>query len=196
MPEGITYCLRAIESDGTELPTYGVYPEVTSYLPASLSFSISDVSIGFGTLSFLAPKYATANEAGAYTSTSAHTLIVSSSGDYVVTVRGDTLTDTAPNPDTTITAITGSSAASSPGSEQFGIYLSPSGGGGSVASNYGNSNQFFYSADAATSVTVGSCTSSCNTNTTYSVYYMANTASATEAGSYSSSLTYIATGTF
>jgi len=157
----------------------------------SLSFSISDTVIGFGTLSFLSARYATGDAAGSATSTSAHNLIVSSNGTYSVTVKGATLTSGAD----TVTAMP-ASAVSAPGTEQFGIYLSPSGGGGTVASGYGTASQFYYAGTASQASQVGSCAAACSSSTTYSVSYLANIASTTESGSYAAALTYVATGTF
>jgi len=191
MPNSTTYCLRAVKSDGTVLSTYSVYPEITSYNPQSLTFSISDTTIGFGTLSFLSPKFATGDGAGAYTSTVAHTFTVASSGTYVVTVKGATLTSGAD----TVTAML-ASASSSPGTEQFGIYLGYAGGGGTVASGYGTASQFYYAGTSSIPSTVASCSASCSTSTVYSLYYLANIASTTESGSYSAALTYVVTGTF
>ncbi|MDP2643030.1 MAG: hypothetical protein Q8P62_04265 [Candidatus Peregrinibacteria bacterium] len=190
--DGDTYCIRAVESDGTIFSSYDSYPEFDAYSSDSLTFSISDIEVGLGELSYLAAKYATGDALGSYDSTSAHTLTVASTGTYSVTVQGATLTSGGD----TITAITGASAASNPGTEQFGLYLSAAGGGGTVVSDYGTANQFYYAGTSSMPSEVGSCSSSCGTSSVFSVYYLANISSSTESGSYSSAFTYVATGTF
>lgn len=156
------------------------------YPDSYITFSLSATSIDLGTLSSSAAK------------TASHTMTADSNSTlgYTITVAGSTLTSGA----NTITAIGATPAASLPGSEQFGINLvantSPAVGAntsgsapiGSAANSYNTANYFaFNSGD-----TVATSTVQVN-QTIYTVSYLANITSATEAGTYTTSLTYSAT---
>lgn len=162
--------------------------------PQILTFAISDNSIGFGHLSTGAARYATADEAGSASEVEAHSLQVGTTAinGYVITVRGATLTNGSGD---TITAIGGSNTASSPGTEQFGLRLSASGGSGSVSSPYAAAG-FAYAATASTTSEIASETTGDNVTTTYSARYIANKTATTEAGTYSTALYYVVTGRF
>lgn len=150
-----------------------------------VTLTIADTSVDLGTLS------------SDSVSSDSHTMVVdtNATNGFSVTVSGSTLTSGSD----TITAIGATAAASSAGSEQFGINLvantSPSVGAnpsgttpGSAANQYKTANLFaFNSGD-----TVASSTTNI-TETTFTVSYIANIASDTEAGSYSTTLTYSAT---
>lgn len=165
---------------------------ITATVSQSLSFSISDNTIGFGTLSSSDDFFATGDANGSATETEAHTLAVgtNASSGYTMTVRGATLTSGS----ATITAIGGTNTASSTGTEQFGLRMSASGGSGAVSSPYAASG-FAYAADGSTASTVASSSTSSAT-TTYSVRYLANISAATEAGAYTATLTYVTTANF
>ncbi len=164
---------------------------VTATVSESLTFSISDNSIGFGTLSTSAARYATGDTSGTTSEAEAHTLVVgtNASNGYTMAVNGSTLTNGA----FTISAIGSSNTASSAGSEQFGIRMTATGGSGTVTAPYASSG--FALDTAAFPDQVASATGS-SASTTYSVRYLANIASSTEAGSYTSTLTYTATANF
>jgi hypothetical protein len=116
---------------------------------------------------------------------------------YAVTVNGSTLTSGS----NTITALA-TQAASATGSEQFGINLrdnatpnvgaNPDGAGdGTYTANYGTVDQYrFVSGDSIAS------NASSDDFKLFTVSYVANIATATEAGTYSSTFTYICTATF
>ncbi len=165
---------------------------VSATVSQTLTFSISDNSIGFGTLSSSAARYATGDEAGSSSETEAHSLAVATNAPsgYTTTVKGATLTSGL----NTITAIGGTNTASSTGSEQFGIRLTASGGSGTVTAPYAASG-FAYAADASTTSQVAS-SSTTSATTTYSVRYLANIAGSTESGAYSATLTYVTTANF
>lgn len=152
----------------------------------TLSFAISDNTIGFGSLDTSAITYATGDSSGTEVEAAAHTLSASTnaSSGYTISVKGDTLEYGA----NSITAIGGSATALAAGSSQFGIRVSASGGSGSVTSPYGTSN-YAYAADAVTTDEVAASTAP-SAATTYSVYYGANISSATVPGAYSTTLTY------
>lgn len=163
-----------------------------SGVPQSLSFSISDNTIGFSSITAVQARYATGDTTGASSdSADAHTMSVASnaSGGYVVALSGNTLTSGA----NTITAIGGTAAASSVGTEQFGIRLIKNSGTGAVSAPYNGANWALDTAAFPDQVATGSGD---EVTTVFGVRYIANTAAATEIGSYSSSLTYTVTATF
>lgn len=116
---------------------------------------------------------------------------------YAITVAGSTLTAGA----YTITA-NSSNAASTQGTEQFGLNLAanttpsvgqaPDGTGtGTATANYATSNSYRF----VTGETIAS-TSAADNFRRYTVSYIANAAGATEPGTYSTTLTYVCTATF
>ncbi|MCF7843394.1 hypothetical protein K9M47_00675 [Candidatus Gracilibacteria bacterium] len=172
--------------------------QVNAIVPQSLTFSISSNSINFGNLGSGAPKYASStNTLGDTVDTVAHTLDVSTNAPsgYAITVKGQTLTSQQ-NPADTISAIGGTPATSSAGTEQFGIYATKAGGiNGTIATPYATASSFGYDATATTSATFASGSSSTNAET-YSLHYIANIAGLTEAGTYSANLIYVGTANF
>jgi len=156
----------------------------------NISLSLSGQSIDLGTIS----------TSGASTSAGT-TFIVGTNNTtgMAVTVSGNTLTSGG----NTITAMA-TAAASSPGSEQFGINLmdntapdigassSPSGSGyGTAAAGYNTLNIFkFVSGDIIAS------SAEPIANTTFTVSYLANIAAATEPGHYSTAISFTATASF
>lgn len=191
------YCMRIVKSDDTTLDTYSVYPTLTTAAtPPSLTFSISDNSIGFGTLSSSSARYASGDATGSASEVEAHTLAVATNATsgYVVTVKGATLTSANDGSDT-ITAIGAVNTASSAGSEQFGLRMSASGGNGTVTAPYADIG-FAYGADGSTASQVASASSGTGVTTTYSVRYLSNIGTLTEAGVYTATLTYVATANF
>ncbi len=164
---------------------------VSATVDESLTFTISDNSIGFGTLSASDDFFASGDTNGSATEAEAHTLVVgtNAANGYTMTVNGATLTSGL----NTISAIGSSNTASSTGTEQFGLRMTASGGSGSVTAPYAASGFAFDT--AAFPDQVASATGS-SANTTYSVRYLANIAAATEAGSYTATLTYSATANF
>ena len=180
-----------LKSTDVALDTYTEYPSVT--LPnATLSFSISDNSIGFGALNSSTARYATGDQVGSATETEAYTLTASTNATsgYTLSFFGDTLS----NGLATLTAIGGANAASSPGTEQFGLRATVSSGTGTVSNPYAASG-FAYAAGASTSdelaTGLGDAISSI-----YSLRYIANISTGTESGSYSTTLNFVVTGNF
>jgi hypothetical protein len=165
---------------------------VTATVDPSLTFSISDNTIGFGTLSASDDRFATGDTLGNSSATSAHTIAAgtNATSGYVIYLLGGTLTSGG----NTITAPAGP-AATTVGSEQFGLNLSASGGSGTVDSQYGTSSQYGFGSTSTTQDNVASA-SGASASTTYTATYIANIAAATEAGSYSTTLTYTATATY
>lgn len=130
----------------------------------------------------------------------ANTLAVNTNATsgYTLTYNGATLASGA----NTINAMA-TKAASSTGTEQFGLNLKdnatpntgaePSGGSGAPASDYNTADQFRYIANATTTL---ASASGATTATTYTVSYIVNVGQTTESGAYSTTITYIATGNF
>jgi hypothetical protein len=163
---------------------------VTATVQPSLTFAISDNTIEFGNLSASDDTFAD-DSGGNATEVEAHTLSAgtNAASGYIITLNGNTLTDGLK----TISAIGSSNTATSVGSEQFGVRFVASGGSGAVTAPYAAAGFAFDTAafpDEIAASTVPSAT------TTYSARYIANIASNTEAGSYSATLTYVATGNF
>lgn len=158
----------------------------------SLTFSISDTTIGFGTLSASAARYANGAGTGDTVEVEAHTLTASTNATngYVITVNGNTLTSDS----FTINAIGCTNTASSPGTEQFGLRMTATGGNGAVQAPYAAAGFAFCTTnfpDDAASDPDGD-----DVSTTYSVRYLSNITSATEARSYTTALTYVITANF
>lgn len=166
---------------------------VTANVDPTISFAISDTTIGFGTLSSSAARYATGDTNGTgVADTAAHNLTVSTNATsgYTVYVLGATLTSGG----NTINAIGGSATTSSVGTEQFGINVSASGGSGTASAPYATASNYAYNA-TSTQDDIASSTGP-STTTTFSIAYLANILATTEAGSYTTTLTYTATGSF
>jgi hypothetical protein len=193
-PADTSYCFRVVKSDNSNLDTYSVIPEVmTASVGAapSLTFSISDNSIGFGTLAAGDDFFANGAGTGSATEVEAHTISASTNATsgYSITINGSTLSYGG----NTINAIGASNTASSAGTEQFGLRMTASGGSGTVSAPYAAAGFAFDTAAFPDQVASATGTSA---NTTYSVRYVGNITSSTEAGAYTSTLTYLATANF
>jgi hypothetical protein len=169
---------------------------VSATVSQAISFALSSNTIAFGTLDSGNARFANTSS-GSGSDTVAHTLAVGTNATtgYTITVQGATLTSQQ-NSGNTITAIGASPATSSAGSEQFGIYATKSGGSnGTIATPYATASSFGYNGTAATAATFSSGTTATATET-YSLHYLANISPTTEAGTYTSSLVYVATANF
>src|SRR3989344_2290634 len=161
---------------------------VSGTVDESITFSLSANSVAFGTLSV------------STVTTGTHTfdLATNGTGGAVVTVSGNTLEDGANSVDAMSAA-----AASSVGTEQFGINLkdnaTPDVGAecsgsapiAAAATGYATVDNFKFVSGA----TVASASNSINTSTC-TISYLANIAGTTEPGTYETTLTYIASGNF
>ncbi len=171
---------------------------MTGTVQQSLTFTISTTTIYFGNLGSGAAKFASStNSVGDTIETTAHTLAVSTNAPsgFALSVRGQTLTSQQ-NASNTITFIGASPLPSAPGTEQFGIRATESGGSGTaVSATYASTTAYGYSGTATTSSTLATGTGSTPTST-YSLRYLANIAAITEAGTYAANLVYVATANF
>ena len=192
-PGGTAYCFRIVKSDGTVLDTTSVVPQVTTAVAGSdtLSFSVTPNAADFGQLSSASATYADASGGNA-TETEAHQIVASTnaSNGYSIVVNGTTLTYGA----STITAIGATNTASSAGTEQFGLRMTASGGNGAVSAPYSASGFALDTAAFPDEVAIDS--DGDDVSTTYSVRYLANISSSTEAGSYAATLTYTIVAAF
>jgi hypothetical protein len=170
---------------------------VTATVDPSITFAISDTAIGFGDLTSANARYATADATGSDTdSAAAHTISVGTNATdgYIVTYYGPTLTSGG---DTISVAAITDDANGTPGTEQFAMGFSTN-GNTTIPAGYDH-NATAGSRDwtfvASTLTTIASETAPTATET-ISAFYLANIAADTEAGSYSTDITYIATATF
>ncbi len=157
----------------------------------SLTFSISDNTVGFGTLSASNDRFANGDGTGADDATTAHTLVVgtNAANGYTMTLNGSTLTSGG----NTIDAIGAVNTASAEGTEQFGLRMTAAGGDGDVEAPYADAG---YAFDSAAFPGPVASSNTASANTTYSVIYLANITANTEAGAYTATLTYVATANF
>lgn len=161
---------------------------VSGTVGQTISFSMATTTLSLGTLSTSAVQ------------SNSHNFIFSTNGTsgMTVTVSGATLTSGG---NTIAACATG--CTSTTGTAQFGVNLvantTPAVGAacsgttpiGAAATNYSTANTFRF----VTGETVASSTGAIN-NTTCVVSYIANIAGTTPAGTYSTTLTYVATANF
>ena len=169
---------------------------VSASVLGSITFTVSSNTIYFGNLRVGGPCFAQNTNPG---NTTCPTIIESEAfnmtagtnapSGYAVSVQGDTLRS-----GTNVIAALASNTASSPGSEQFGLRMTATGGSGTVTAPYAAAG-YAYTGTTSTAAQVASYTGPSAT-TTYSVRYLANIAALTPAGSYTTSHTYVATANF
>jgi hypothetical protein len=155
---------------------------VTASVDETLTFTLASATVALGTLSSSSTRSATSTMSA---STNAAT-------GYNITVSGSTIAGLATSASPIVSGI---------GTSQFGINLAanatpsvgsaPSGGSGAAGTGYGVVDQFKF----LTGSTVASASAPTN-STTYTVSYIANITPSIAAGSYSTSLTYVATANF
>jgi hypothetical protein len=171
---------------------------VSGTVQQSLTFTISTTTIYFGNLGSGAAKFASStNVAGDAAETIAHTLAVSTNAPsgYNLSIRGQTLTSQQ-NASNTINAIGVTAASSTAGSEQFGIRATVAGGtGAAVTTKFGFATSYAYDGTATTSTILATGSGATNVST-YSLRYVVNVSTITEAGTYAASLVYVSTANF
>lgn len=162
-------------------------------VPQFLSLTLSDTTIGFGTIASTGTRYATGDASGSVGETEAHQLIASTNAPfgYSITVLGAAPT----NGQSTITAIGASNTAPVIGTPQFGLRATASGGTGTVTAPYAASG-FAYDASQTLASQVAAQSTGGGETTTYSLRYLANIAKVTTSGNYGAALTYVLTATF
>lgn len=175
---------------------------VTATVDPSVTFSISDVAIGFGVLSATLDCWANATPPAACDTTfappAAHTfsLGTNAASGVALTYSGATLTAGTP----TISVATVAGDTSDPvgtiGTEQFAMGFDDNAATFTFADTaaYDQSlGNYKFVAGATTTILSSAAPVAA---TTIDAHYLANISAATEAGAYSTSITYIATGTF
>ncbi len=174
---------------------------ISATVDPTITFSISQTTVSFGSLSAATGRWAT-NAGGANASAAtdptaantAHTLTVgtNASSGYTVTYNGALLTSGA----NTIAAatITGDSDGTV-NSNQFALCGKGTSGSPTVASGYVCGTNSDYNFVAGTTTTLASATAPASSDVV-SVAYLANIASSKPAGTYTTTLTYVATGNF
>ena len=163
---------------------------LTAKVQESLTFTINDTILGYGTLLSSASRYATADGLGSAADTVANNMIVgtNATGGYSLSVSGSTLTSVT-TPANTITAQT-TATAPTVGSEQFGLMAVATGGTGVVQAPYATAGSFALNGGNVATA------SGPTANTTYATHYIANIAPTTEAGDYNTVLTYTVVANF
>ncbi len=159
----------------------------------SITFNISDYSVGFGYLTSSGLRYATGDGSGSGSETEAYNIDVSTnaSSGYTLYVKGDTLK----NGIIEIDPIGGTNTTPSPGTKAFGVRAVATGGNGVVESPYDGSG-FAYDADASTPSIIGISTSGNGVNTDYSIRSVATIDDVLNYGVYTTNLTYIVVPNF
>jgi mucin-22 len=169
--------------------------DVTATVDPTITFTNDDAAIGFGTLTTSNAVYATADATGSGSDTTAHTMAIATNAPsgYTLTYNGPTLTSGS-NTITPITAGITDDANGTPGTEQFAIGGAMT-GTGSMASGYDNGGTADWRFVAGATTTLASHTAPVS-NDSIAMHYLGNIAATTEAGAYSTTITYIATGNF
>jgi len=174
--------------DTTFAYTTGV--TVSATVNPTLTFTVDSTTCSLGVLTTSA------------TGSCSHTMTAATNGTsgYTISyIAGDTLTNADSD---TISAIGGTKAASSTSNEQFGINLKDnatpnvgaeaSGGSGAASANYDTADQFAFNTAGASIASVAGPSAV----TTFTASMIANVASTTEAGAYSTTVTYNITATY
>jgi hypothetical protein len=164
---------------------------ISGTVPQSITFTISTTTIYFGTLAAGAARFASSTGAGDSSELEAHNIVIgtNAANGYTMTASGTTLT----YGNFTINPIGSANTASTPGTEQFGLRATATGGTGAVSAPYAASG-FAYATTAMPSTVATAAGASANT--TYSMRYVANITANTEAGVYAAQVQYIATANF
>jgi hypothetical protein len=171
---------------------------VTAVVDPTITFTITDTTVGFGTLSNGTASWATGDLTGVTSvpadTSGAHEMTIgtNAASGYTITYSGATLTSGA---NTIDVATIAADNDGSPGTEQFGIGIDDNGGNVSIVADYDLAGTNSYKFVAGTTTAVASETIATATET-IDVQYIANVATTTEAGAYSTDITWIATGNF
>ena len=179
----VSIAIRIVTAANTEV-------SVTATVDPTLTFSLGAATVALGTLSTSAVTFGS------------HTASIATNGasGFTLTYNGATLTSGA----NTITAM-GAANTSTIGSEEFGINLrdnatpdigatvtTNAGTCTAIAANFDTVDSFSYTASTTTSLATAAAPADC----VYTVSYIANIATTTEAGSYATTVTYVGTGLF
>lgn len=181
---------------------------VTATVNSSITFTISDTTVGFGTLSVSTGRWATNDGSssggtnasnGIEPTPDAHTMTVATNATdgYAITYNGATLTSGSDTISGAAESGGNECAGDSdcaPGTEQFGISIDTN-GDASIDADYARDASADFSFVAGTTTSIITETGPTATET-FGVSYIANISGTTEPGSYSTNITYVATGIF
>ena len=169
----------------------------TGLVAGTITFSISNNTLGFGILSAYNPKFATSNGQGSENEISGNKITASTNGTggYTIYVQGDTLKSNS-NPEFSISAIGETPALPIAGSEQFGIRVSSSGGNGGAFYPYNDSVLYAYYASSSTADDIAGDLDGDDIPTEFPIYYLSNISGGTEVSDYSTNLTFIVVSNF
>ena len=171
---------------------------LSATVESAISFAVDDTTIGFGTLDAAGARWATGDTTGTSSlpgdTSGAHqmTLATNAASGYSITYNGATLTSGG---NTIDVATISEDDDGTPASEQFALGLDDNGGNVTIVSDYDLATTNSYKFVASTTTTVASETAPTAIET-FDVQYIANISTVTEAGSYSTDITWIATGNF
>lgn len=185
----------------TNTPTNSMVGSASSYankvcakiVTQSISFNISDYSIGFGSLISTGLRFATGDGVGSDSETEAYFMTVNTNAPsgYSLFVKGETLVNGAYS----ITPIGGTNLTPNPGTKAFGMRAVATGGVGSVVYPYDGSG-FAYDATSTTASSVATASTGDGVTTNYSVRTVATIDEVLNYGLYSTNLTYIVVPNF
>lgn len=176
--------------------------DVTATVDPTLTFSISDVAIGFGVLSTTLDCWANGTPPAAcdttFPPTVAHTfsLGTNAASGVALTYSGATLTAGTPTISVATIAADTTDPVGTIGTEQFAIGFDDNAATFTFADTaaYDQSlGNYKFVAGATTALLSSSAPVAA---TTIDAHYLVNISAVTEAGAYSTAITYIATGTF
>lgn len=171
---------------------------ITAEVTETITFALADNEIGFGNLTNANARFATGTDpygANGPTSTSAHNMTVSTNGStgYEITYLGSTLTNQAS--DTIPAATITTDEDGTPNSEQFAIGFTTD-GDATIVSAYDQEDPTFNYSFVVDTETPFIYENVPTATETISAFYLANISGITPAGSYSTSITYVATANF
>jgi len=171
---------------------------ITAEVTETITFALADNVIGFGNLTNANARFATGTDpygANGPTSTSAHDMTVSTNGStgYEITYLGSTLTNQGTD-DIDVDTITGDEDGT-PNSEQFAIGFTTN-GDATIVTTYDQEDPTFNYSFVEDTQTPFVYEDVPTATETISAFYLANISGITPAGSYSTSVTYVATANF
>jgi hypothetical protein len=165
---------------------------ITATVSPTLTFSNDDATVGFGTLTSGAGRWADGAATGSASTTTAHTMAIGTNATtgYTLTYNGATLTSGA---NTIAAATISGDNDGTPGSAQFALGVTVTGTGTASAGYQTGSNN--YNFVPSTVSQVASATGPV-TSDSIAVRYLANIPASQPAGNYATDLIYVATGNF
>jgi len=169
---------------------------ITADITETITFAIADNLVGFGNLTNANARFATGSDpygANGPTATSAHEMTVSTNGStgYEITYLGSSLTNQ--NDDVITPATIVGDEDGEPDTEQFAIGFTRSGDATIVSAYNQASDNYSFVEDTETPFMYEDAPTPTET---ISAFYLANISGITPAGSYSTSITYVATANF